>query len=277
MIERKQLDERTPTVTELIVTGLVWLVSLAAFAASVYGINQLDADPSTIFFILYRIVAAVSFFVAGATTYLVINGLARYLYYAKVRATLVLSTDRRSYRPGDDVRVSVSIDTDQSLYILSGRARLLWDSLDGDDVLSEVCLRPGQHLSPGESYESTVVLQLPSDANPAGWGISENPLKVDVSLKTSPRADAKVELVVLLELVVDLAARSAWLEWLEHKGCQPSLVWEDNLVDSRRISWISPGAIRCADGPVRYVEFRSMCREGHQEVLNEVRVHLEAS
>ena len=33
MIERKQLDERTPTITELIVIVLVSLVSLSAFAA----------------------------------------------------------------------------------------------------------------------------------------------------------------------------------------------------------------------------------------------------
>ena len=78
--------------------------------------------------------------------------------------------------------------------------------------------------------------------------------------------------------LVDQSAVFAWFEWLERRGYQPTSVWDNTIVDSGdRFSWIPPGGIRCADGPVRYVEFRSMRREGWKGVLNEVRVHLEAS
>ncbi len=75
--------------------------------------------------------------------------------------------------------------------------------------------------------------------------------------------------------LVDQVAKSAWLEWLEHKGCQPSLVWNDEFVEGDHFSWTA-GRVRCADGPVRYVEFRSRRRKGWLWVLNEACVHLEA-
>ena len=81
--------------------------------------------------------------------------------------------------------------------------------------------------------------------------------KVDVSLNTSPRADANIKLELLgshrigspWELV-DQAAKSAWFEWLEHRGCQPDLIWDDGLVDSDDLfSWISPQAFEMLGHP----------------------------
>ena len=158
------------------------------------------------------------------------RSLVRYLFfYAKVSATLVVKTDRPPHRtrPGGDIKISVSIDTDQSLDISSGRVRLRRDIRQGDygevavrsDVLCEVSLplpREGKHLSPGESYESTVVLSLPADAmeDPKGMVESLGPksitCRVEVSLKTSPRADANVSLVLLeSHLVRDVNPHSA--------------------------------------------------------------------
>ena len=206
MVERRRLDESVSSRAEILVVGLAWLVSAPVFAASLYAVIQLQSSPAT-WVPLIGIGAILSFMVAVPTTLVILYGVARYLYYHRVTATLTLSTNRPRHLPGEDIRVSVSIYTDQELIISSGTARLRQAIEVGEGgwdyrLLSQSSLRPWgeQHLSPGEAYEWTAVLSLPASAMKDLKGTArsnEISIRLDVSLRTSPRTDAKVEIVVL--------------------------------------------------------------------------------
>ncbi len=165
MIERRRLDKGALTAAQIIIVGALWLVSVSVFAVSIYVVaSQLVTDGSSLV-PLVGIGAILSFMAAVPTTLFIVNTVFRYLYYRKVSATLVVRTDRSSYRPGDDIRVTVFIDTDQRLRIWGGWARLIWARAVGeggynDDLLSVCSLLPwaGKELLHGDSYESTVTL-----------------------------------------------------------------------------------------------------------------------
>ena len=97
--------------------------------------------------------------------------------------------------------VRVSIDTDQTLLISSGTARLnlarpIGEGGYDNQLLSERFLRllQDKELLHGDSYEWTATLSLPTDIL-SHMG-KEDFVRLDVALETSPRADAKIELVV---------------------------------------------------------------------------------
>ena len=310
MIERRRLDESIISRGWAVVIGAAWFVSVLLLPSSIYGFNQLEANSllPKILIVLCIVGAVVSFMVAVPGTAVITWAVYRYLKYSKVAATLIVRTDRPSYRPGDDVRVSISVETDQTLLTSSGKARLrlkFYNEGLGFSTLSESSLRPWgeQNLSPGDSHEWTAVLSLPADAIMGHPKREQISIVLDVSLKTSPRTDATVELVVLeadspredadqsklktarprnLDLSRPLErtrtpARFAWFEWLEHTGRQPTLEWKDDPVDSvDRFVWIASGDIWCANDPVRRVEFRFMRTDGGDWIFNEVSVHLEA-
>ena len=205
MIERRRLDVPITSLAWAVIIGGAWLFAVPALPTLIYVINHLDPDSTPkALFVLSGVGALVSFMVAVPATIMIIWGVARYLYYSKVAATLIMRTDRPSYQPGDDVRVSVSVETDQKLFILSGMARIrrvIHDEGSDFTTLSYSSLGPWgeQNLSPGESHEWTVVLSLPADAlkTPHGVKPEQIDIRLYVSLITSPRTDATVELIVL--------------------------------------------------------------------------------
>ena len=186
MFERKRLDK---PLSAAVIPVLAWLVSVPTFVALIYAANQLDGP--TILIALCAIGAIVSFLVGGFSTVLGFQGVRKYLRYENVEATLVVRTDRPNGQAGDNVMVSVSIDTEQRLSILAGSARLVHDDGEHEALLSQASLLPGggQQLSPGERYESTVDLAFKDRTF-----VNSDHLYLVVSLQTLPDTDANIHM-----------------------------------------------------------------------------------
>ena len=195
MIEHQRLDDNRKDLRHAkIYVGILAIAGLAFVLAISYK-NELGP-----FVVLFGLAAPV--LTVGIIEF--IQAAFSLLVHGEIRATLSVTTDKESYRPGDIVNVDVSIQAEESFKVRRGEATLrYWNGEAWDSKLdskTEVPIKIGDgQISGGRGYITSVALVVPTDAKTTMDGQKKSPgiaWIIKIALETIPRSRSNLSLEI---------------------------------------------------------------------------------